>query len=105
MQEHIEIAGKNYPIKYGFNALRIFTAETGISFQDIGKLSEGINLEQAICLMYAGLKDGARVERVEFHLTIDDIADLLDQDQEALNKCMQVFARSFADAGKMTAQK
>lgn len=105
MQEHIEIAGKSYPIKYGFNALRIFTAQTGISFQEIGNLSEGITLEQAICLMYAGLKDGARVEKAEFTMTIDDISDLLDEDQEALNKCMEVFARAFADAGKMTAQK
>ena len=105
MQEHIEIAGKKYPVKYGFNALRIFTVETGISFQYIGKLGDGITLEQAICLMYAGLKDGARVEKVDFTMSMDDVADLLDQDQEALNKCMEAFARSFSDAGKMTAQK
>jgi hypothetical protein len=105
MQEHIEIAGKTYPVKYGFNALRIFTSLSGVKLQDMGQLSTEINLEQAIFLMYAGLKDGARAEKINFTLSVDDVADLLDQDQEALNKCMEVFARAFADAGKMTAQK
>ena len=104
MQEHIEIAGTTYPVKYGFNALRIFTNLSGIKLQEMGKLSTDINLEHAILLMYAGLKDGARVEKVKFTLSVDEVADLLDQDQEALNKCMEVFARAFADAGKMTAQ-
>jgi hypothetical protein len=36
MQEHIEIAEKSYPIKYGFNALRIFTNLSGIKLQDMG---------------------------------------------------------------------
>lgn len=105
MQEHIDIAGKTYPVKYGFNALRIFTNLSGIKLQDMGQLSTDINLEHAILLMYAGLKDGARAEKATFTLSVDEVADLLDQDQEALNKCMEVFARAFADAGKMTAQK
>lgn len=105
MQEHIEIARKTYPVKYGFNALRIFTSLSGVKLQDMGQLSTEINLEQAIFLMYAGLKDGARAEKINFTLSVDDVADLLDQDQEALNRCMEVFARAFADAGKMTAQK
>lgn len=105
MQEHIEIAGTTYPIKYGFNALRIFTAETGTSLQDIAKLSEEITLDHAIVLMYAGLKDGARAERTQFNMSVEDVADLLDLDQEAMNKCLLVFARAFEDAGKMTAQK
>ena len=105
MQEHIEIAGKKYPVKYGFNALRIFTNLYGIKLQDMGQLSTEINLEQAIFLMYAGLKDGARAEKTSFKLSVDDVADLLDEDQEALNKCMEVFARAFADAGKIAAQK
>jgi len=104
MQEHIEIAGTSYPIKYGFNALRIFTNLSGIKLQQMGELSTEITLEQAIFLMYAGLKDGARAEKVNFRMSVDEVADLLDQDQEALNKCMEVFARAFADAGKMTAQ-
>jgi hypothetical protein len=105
MQEYINIAEKKYPIKYGFNALRIFTNITGLKLQDMGTLSTDINLEQAIVLMYAGLKDGARAEKVKFTLEVDDVADLLDQDQEALNKCMEVFARAFEDAGKIAAQK
>ena len=42
---------------------------------------------------------------MKFTLEVDDVADLLDQDQEALNKCMEVFARAFEDAGKIAAQK
>jgi hypothetical protein len=40
MQEHIEIAETKYPIKYGFNALRIFTNITGIKLQDMGNSAQ-----------------------------------------------------------------
>jgi hypothetical protein len=65
--------------------------------------AQGIN--DAIALMWSGLKDGHRVEKTPFNLTMDDVSDLLDVDQSALTKVMDVFARSFksetpAETGK-----
>jgi hypothetical protein len=49
--------------------------------------------------MYAGLKDGHRAEKVTFVLGIDEVADLLDDDQTALQKCIEIFTRAFAAKG------
>lgn len=95
MTEIVVIAGKNYPVKFGFNALRLFGNETGKTLAEIMSLNNNIGINDAIALMWAGLKDGHRVEKIPFNLTMDDVSDLLDADQSALTKVMDVFARSF----------
>jgi hypothetical protein len=95
MVEIVSIDGKNYPVKFGFNALRLFGNETGKSLAEIMTLSNDIGINDAVALMWAGLKDGHRVEKVPFIMTMDDVSDLLDADPSALNKVMEVFAKSF----------
>ena len=95
MTEIVVIAGKNYPVKFGFNALRLFGNETGKTLAEIMSLNNNIGINDAIALMWSGLKDGHRVEKTPFNLTMDDVSDLLDADQSALTKVMDVFARSF----------
>ena len=46
--------------------------------------------------MWSGLKDGARVTKQEFTLELDDVADMLDEDQEAMTKVLKVFEQSLA---------
>jgi len=99
MVEYIDIKGKKMPVKYGFNALRIFTAQTGLTLEQLSILSDSISLDHAIALMYAGLKDGHRAEKMTFVLGIDEVADLLDDDQTALQKCIEIFTRAFAAKG------
>ncbi len=92
----IFIAGQDYPVKYGFAALRAFSDATGTTLGDLGALGNNMTITQAIALVWAGLKDGARVTKQDFVLSIDDVADLLDEDSEAMTKVLAVFEKSLA---------
>jgi len=102
--EVVIINGKDYPVKYGFSALRVFTKLTNTTINDLGRLVDTMTLDHAICLCYAGLKDGHRVADKEFTLTIEDVADLLDDDNKALDKIMKVFSSSLAKPAKKKAK-
>jgi len=93
--QQIKVGEKLYPVKYGFNALRIFCKESGIELQDIEKIAQSMSLDHAINLVWAGLKDGARVEKIEFDLTIEDVADMMDEDNTVITQCMELFIASF----------
>ena len=96
----IFIDGKDYPVKYGFAALRIFSEATGTTLNDLAKLGDNISITQALALVWAGLKDGARAMGTDFKLSIDEVADLLDNDQEAMEKVLAVFQDSLATPEK-----
>ena len=91
------INGKDYPVKYGFAALRKFSDITGTTLQELDGLANKMTLTQAIALVYAGLADGARVTKTEFTLSLDEVADLMDDDNEAMTNVLNVFAESFGD--------
>lgn len=91
----VKVGDKLYPVKYGFNALRVFCNASGIELQDIEKIATSMSLDHAINLVWAGLKDGARVEKQEFDLTIEDIADMMDEDNTLITQCMELFISSF----------
>tara|TARA_R100000995_G_C3478402_1_gene122367 strand:+ start:928 stop:1275 length:348 start_codon:yes stop_codon:yes gene_type:complete len=91
MYEFVKIGDKTYPVKFGFNALRHFSKMTGIAIQDFSKIGVNMTFDTALTLIYVGLMDGSRAAKEEFHLTIDDLADLLDTDMEAIERCMVLF--------------
>jgi hypothetical protein len=95
MYEIVIINGKDYPVRFGMNSLRNFTKATNRSLQDLDKLGEGMSLDDACQLILAGLKDGARVSGVECSLNVDDVADLLDEDFNALNNVLEIFSNQF----------
>lgn len=99
------IAGQDYPVKYGFAALRAFSDATGTTLGDLGTLGDNMTITQALALVWAGLKDGARVMKKDFVLTIDDVADLMDEDDEAMNKVLKVFQDSLAKPTKNKGKK
>ena len=99
------INGVDYPVKYGFAALRAFTDVTGTTLQELSKLGDSMTTTQALALVWAGLKDGARVMKKDFDLSIDDVADLIDEDQEAMNKVLAVFQDSLAQPSKNKTKK
>ena len=99
------INGKDYPVKYGYAALRHFSDATGTTLGDLGNMGETMTITQAIALVWAGLKDGARVTKTEFSLDMDDVADLLDEDDKALEKVLAVFGESLAKNDKKKATK
>ena len=97
MTKQVQINGKGYPVSFGFAALMTFTDQTGLSLNELDKLGDNMALSDALAMMWAGLKDGARKEKQAFSLTIEDVADMLDDDQEALGKVLEVFADSFGE--------
>ena len=92
--EPVVINGKEYPVKYGFAALRKFSDVTGTTLQELDKLAVNMTMTQAIALVYAGLADGHRATKQDFNLDLDDVADLMDEDSDAMANVLDVFARS-----------
>ena len=97
MFEYIKINDKKMACKFGFNALRHFSKETGTSIQDMGKIGNDMTFETAIQLIYCGLKDGARAAKDVFTYTIDDLGDDLDYDMEAIERCMTLFTEQMGN--------
>ena len=91
----IKVGEKTYPVKYGFNALRMFCNASGIELQELEQIGSSMKIDHAINLVWAGMKDGARVEKQDFDLTPEDIADLMDEDNTLINQCMELFVASF----------
>tara|TARA_R110000751_G_scaffold119032_2_gene219505 strand:- start:51 stop:395 length:345 start_codon:yes stop_codon:yes gene_type:complete len=92
MFEYIKINKKTMPVKYGFNALRHFSRMTGTSINDMENLGNKMTFDTALTLIFCGLLDGARAAKEDFKYTIDDLADDLDNDMGAIDRCMGLFA-------------
>lgn len=90
--KHVHINEKEYPVYFGFNALRIYCDKAGKTLQDLDKIGQNMDLNDAVCLIWSGLKDGARKSKLEFDLSVDDLADEFDTDMDAISKCLNVFA-------------
>ena len=95
MFEVVILNGKDYSIRYGMNALRMYCKQTNKSLTDLEKLGQDMSLDDACQLILAGLRDGARVAGKDFSLSVEDMADILDEDFDALQKCLNVFSEQF----------
>lgn len=95
MYEVIKIGEKNYCVRFGMNALRIYTKKTNTPLNKLHLIGDEMLLDDAIVLAWCGLKDGHRKAGEEFNMNIDDVADLMDDDADALEKIMNVFADQF----------
>jgi hypothetical protein len=73
----------------------LFSNETGIGLDELSQLENKMSIDHAIALIWAGMKDGARVEKIDFKMTLDDVADLLDDDPTVINQCVAFFVESF----------
>ena len=87
-----KIGDKEYPVKFGFNSLRKYSAKTNTSLADLDKLGQEMNLDNALTLIFCGVEDGYRAAKQDFNLTMDDLADLIDDDFDAIGRCMEVLA-------------
>ena len=95
MYEFIELGGKQYPIRFGMNALRLFCKETKTSLAEFEKMVSNLGLDHACLLILCGLKDGARKAGQQCELVVEDIADFLDEDFSILEKAMEFLTESF----------
>jgi|TARA_R100000388_G_scaffold39921_2_gene30822 hypothetical protein len=95
MYELITINGKEHPIRFGMNALRIFCKETDRSLNDLGTLGKNMTLDDSCQLIKAGLSDGYRKAGKEFNISVEDISDFLDDDMDLLTRAMNIFSEQF----------
>lgn len=80
MIKEITFGGEKRPVKYGWAALAEFGDLTGTGLNDLGKFETEMGFSDVLHLIYVGLKHGARAEKKEFALTVEDVGDLLDQE-------------------------
>tara|TARA_R110000822_G_scaffold117401_1_gene249623 strand:+ start:81 stop:410 length:330 start_codon:yes stop_codon:yes gene_type:complete len=104
--EFIQINEKKYPIKFGFNALRKYSAKTSTSLSDLDKLGSNMTLDGALILIYCGIEDGYRAAKQNCELSIDDLADLIDTDYDAIARAMKILGDQMGGSkGKKTKAK
>jgi len=96
LYEFLIINGNDYPVRFGMNSLRMFCKDTGRSLGDLDSLGDGMSLDDACFFILNGIKDGSRVSGQECSLTIDEVADLLDEDFDAMNRVLNVFTEQFS---------
>jgi len=89
----VELGGKKYPIKFGFNALRRYSMKTGTTLAQLNNIGNDMGLNDALVLILCGIEDGHRASKQECNLTIDDLADSMDGDMEGIARCMEVLAK------------
>tara|TARA_R110002020_G_scaffold731_4_gene3643 strand:+ start:6765 stop:7121 length:357 start_codon:yes stop_codon:yes gene_type:complete len=97
--EILEINGNDYPIRFGFNALREYSKITGATMQDLNKLANGeTTFNDAFALIYCGMKDGARKAKKEFRYSIADITDLFDGNLESMEEAFEILGRAMEES-------
>lgn len=91
MYQLITINGKELPIRFGMNALRIFGKNTNTSLNDMQNLGADMKLDDSIHLIKAGLEDGHRKAGKPFSITVEDISDWMDDDMDLIVRAMDIF--------------
>jgi len=98
----ITIGKEDHPIKFGFNALRKYSKMTNTSLADLDKMGQEMTLDNALILMYCGIEDGYRAAKQEMKLSVDDLADSIDSDFNAIARCMEILGEMM---GKVNEKK
>jgi len=91
MYEILEINDKEFACKFGFNALRRFSRLTKMPISQLEILGDKMTLDEAVILIHCGIADGHRAAKKELDYSIDDLADDLDTDMEAIGRAMDIF--------------
>lgn len=89
--EIIEMAGKKYPIFFGFNGLRKYCGLTGTSLNQLMNLGQDMTLDEALKLVLVGIEEGSRKADQDFNLSIDELGDMLDSDMGGLTRALEIF--------------
>ena len=92
MVEFISYQKKKYPIKLGYYVLKMLKAETSKNLEDIGG-----DLEIYETLLFYALKQGAKIEGMEFKFTKEDMEQVLD---ECFFDFVELIPKFFPDAKK-----
>lgn len=109
MITHVKKNNEVLPVSLNVRALSNFATIQKVPYSDLqsylaGQLpgSEGTEVERNVALVFCGLKEGARIEKKPFVLTIDDVWDWLMDDQESFwNALNAIIEQMEADAQKL----
>jgi hypothetical protein len=96
MYEVLKVGKEVYPIRFGMNALRKYTKRQNITLSELGNIGETITLDDACVLILCGIEDGCRKAKRDVTITVEDIADALDDDMTIVEKAMEIFTEAFA---------
>lgn len=92
MNETIKINGIEYPIVFGWNAIRKFSDESKVSVTQI-EYAIVNRMDYALLAIYIGIAEGYRKQQKPFDLTIDDFVDLFDADPGAITDAIAKMAK------------
>ena len=97
MIDFVNIGGKSRPVKFGMNALRVFTKETGVKMAEIADLEfmKNQDLETTFTLLFLGLREGMRAEKQAVDFGIEDVCDWLDEEGK-VEELFNVFTNQWA---------
>lgn len=89
-----------HPIKFGWSAIKDFEEKTGIVFIAFLRSFEAqeYTTENLIKLAWCGLKCGYRVDKKEFTLTEEDVADIIDNFPGAMFAISELAVSSYISA-------
>jgi hypothetical protein len=97
----VTICEQEFPISFGLAAVSYVSEETGLSFKEINSYGEDVPIHVMVKLIYAGLKNGRRRQhkfdgtpQTPFNYGWEDITDMLQEDEEAIEKCMEIWIDS-----------
>ena len=81
----IKISSKDWPLSFGNNFYRKLENDFNIAMTEIESLMQKKPIDTFIKMIYVSLSEGARLDKKEFTLSIDDVADLTDDESDVFN--------------------
>jgi hypothetical protein len=97
MIKYIDFGGEKRPVKYGMNALATFSK---LSKSEVKEDGSGLGFDDLRLLVYVGLQEGARADRKEFKVSLEDVGDWLDADFDKLQEFVEAFTESLPEKKK-----
>mgnify|MGYP003669788782 FL=1 len=101
----VKLTKGTMPLKYGWAALRDWTGLTNKTLQDLEGLGTSMTVEEVISLIWVGLKQGHRAEGKEFTLELEDVADLMDDNEDLMDLAMAEFGKSMSRPNKKAVKR
>ena len=95
----INIEGGELPFSFGMAALTKFCEAHGLSLSEFSSIGENMPPRYILSLVWHGLQDGARKERKDFSLSLDDVGDLIDENPAMLQQAMDMIATAMQGTG------
>jgi hypothetical protein len=84
----------NLPFSWGMAALTRFCEDNNLTLNDFSQMGNDMRPSALLSLIWHGFNDGHRKERKAFELTVDDIADMIDESPGLMERCMEAVANS-----------